>query len=99
MPLSQAEKAVSGKERPAGMRFIMLAVLIDMISIGLIIPFQLVFTCWGPMQQLFGTTAISAIAWRNIFLAGLGMLLLIELEKLLMRHLVRGETARIRAMS
>lgn len=69
------------------------------ISIGLIIPFQLAFTCWGPMQQLFGTTAISAIAWRNIFLAGLGMLLLIELEKLLMRHLVRGETARIRAMS
>lgn len=69
------------------------------ISIGLIIPFQLAFTYWGPMQKLFGTASISAVAWGIIGLAGLAILLLVELEKLLMRRLAHGETARIRAMS
>ena len=38
MSLSKTENSASGKTNSAGMRFIMLTVLIDMVSIGLIIP-------------------------------------------------------------
>ncbi len=58
-----------------------------LISIGLMLLLQLAFTYLPPMQALMGTTAISAADWGVVTLAGLAVLLLVELEKAVWRGL------------
>ncbi|MBS1225598.1 MAG: ATPase, P-type (transporting), superfamily, subfamily, partial [Proteobacteria bacterium] len=58
-------------------------------TIGLMLLLQLAFTYLPPMQQLMGTTAISAADWGIVTLAGLALLLLVELEKAVWRRLRR----------
>ena len=58
-----------------------------LISIGLMLLLQLAFTYLPPMQELMGTTAISAEDWGIVTLAGLALLLLVELEKAVWRGL------------
>lgn len=69
------------------------------ISIGLIVPCQLALTYWQPMQKLFVTADITLRCWIAILLAGVLILLVVELEKWVMRNLATGEEARIRAVS
>ena len=58
-------------------------------SIGLMLLLQFAFTYLPPMQELMGTTAISAADWGIVTLAGLALLLLVELEKAVWRGLRR----------
>ncbi len=69
-----------------GNRYILLAV-------GLLIVFQLAFTYLAPMQSLFGTAAIDAGVWVRIVLVGSSVLLLVELEKAVLRRLRPGPRA------
>lgn len=58
-----------------------------LIAIGILFIFQLGFTYLGPMQSLFGTTAIDIGIWIHILLVASSVLFLVELEKLVVRHL------------
>jgi magnesium-transporting ATPase (P-type) len=55
-------------------------------AIGLLILFQLGFTYLAPMQILFVTTAMSAEAWLRVIVVASSVLVLVELEKLLLRR-------------
>jgi magnesium-transporting ATPase (P-type) len=55
-------------------------------AIGLVLIFQLLFTYTAPMQYLFRTEPLSAIAWARIVVVGLSVLLIVELEKWLVRR-------------
>jgi len=55
-------------------------------AIGLLILFQLAFTYLGPMQALFHTVAIDAVAWLRVVAVASSVLLLVELEKLAIRR-------------
>jgi len=57
-----------------------------LIAITILIIFQLGFTYLGPMQSLFGTTAIDFQVWLRIILVSSSVLLLVELEKYFMRR-------------
>jgi magnesium-transporting ATPase (P-type) len=57
-----------------------------LIAVGVLIVFQLCFTYLGPMQVLFGTTAIDATMWVRIVLVASSVLFLVELEKAVMRR-------------
>ncbi len=57
-----------------------------LIAIGLMLLLQLVFTYLPPVQQLMGTAPISAGSWLILMLAGLAVLLLVELEKAVWRR-------------
>jgi magnesium-transporting ATPase (P-type) len=59
-------------------------------AIALLILFQLGFTYLGPMQTLFATTAISADAWLRITMVASSVLILVEIEKLLLRKYTRS---------
>jgi len=52
---------------------------------------QLAFTHLAPMQALFGTQAIDALAWAAVVGFGVLLFVLVELEKLLMRHWMAPE--------
>jgi magnesium-transporting ATPase (P-type) len=54
-------------------------------AIGLLILFQLGFTYLGPMQTLFLTTAMSIDAWLRVTVVASSVVVLVELEKLLLR--------------
>ncbi|MBF0355588.1 MAG: HAD-IC family P-type ATPase [Alphaproteobacteria bacterium] len=54
-----------------------------LISVGLMLLLQAMFTYAPPMQLFFHTQAISLEAWGQIGLAGLGLFLFIEAEKAL----------------
>ena len=54
-------------------------------AIGLLIIFQLGFTYLGPVQTLFSTTAMSIETWLRVILVASSVLVLVELEKLLLR--------------
>ncbi len=58
-------------------------------TIGLMLLLQLAFTYLPPMQQVMGTTAISPADWGIVTLAGVAVLLLVELEKAFWRGLRR----------
>ncbi|NOY16353.1 MAG: cation-transporting P-type ATPase [Gammaproteobacteria bacterium] len=58
-----------------------------LISIGVLILFQLGFTYFPPMQTLFGTTAIGFKIWVHILLITSSVLFLVELEKYVVRHM------------
>ena len=61
-----------------------------LLSIAVLVVIQLVFTYLPFMQQMFGVVALDAAAWA--FIAAFGVLLFfaIELEKLAIRLLFRG---------
>ncbi|MEN8132752.1 MAG: cation-transporting P-type ATPase [Pseudomonadota bacterium] len=63
-----------------GNRFILLAV-------GLLVLFQMGFTYLTPMQTLFGTAPIDATIWARIVLVASSVLVLVELEKAVFRHI------------
>jgi hypothetical protein len=46
---------------------------------------QLGFTYLAPMQTLFATTAMSADAWLRVIIVASSVLILVELEKWLLR--------------
>ncbi|PWC37836.1 HAD-IC family P-type ATPase [Azospirillum sp. TSO35-2] len=51
------------------------------LSIALMALLQLAFTYAPPLQALFGTAAIDATAWAAMIAVGLGLFLVVELEK------------------
>ncbi len=57
-----------------------------LIAISILIVFQLGFTYLGPMQALFGTTAIDFHMWLRILLVSSSVLFLVELEKYFVRR-------------
>ena len=57
-----------------------------LIAIGILFIFQLGFTYLGPMQSLFGTTAIDIDIWIHILLVSSSVLFLVELEKCFVRY-------------
>jgi len=61
-----------------------------LIAIGILIIFQLCFTYLAPMQSLFGTTAIDFNIWLRILFVSSSVLFLVELEKYVVRHMVRN---------
>jgi magnesium-transporting ATPase (P-type) len=62
-----------------------------LVAVAVLILFQLAFTYLGPLQALFGTAPIEAGIWVRIVLVAASVLLLVELEKGLVRrrHRVR----------
>ncbi len=57
-----------------------------LITIAILIVFQLGFTYLAPMQSLFGTAAIDFIIWLKILLVSSSVLFLVELEKYFVRR-------------
>jgi len=62
-----------------------------LISIAILIIFQLGFTYLTPMQVLFGTTAIDFTVWLYIVLIASSVLFLVELEKYVVRYKERNK--------
>ncbi len=62
------------------------------ISIGIILLFQALFTYAGPMETLFGTAPISLWDWVRIDGIGLGIFLIVELEKYVVRNFFMEKT-------
>lgn len=54
-------------------------------TIGILLVLQLAFTYFPPMHRLLGTAPISARSWMIVTLAGIAVLLLVELEKAIWR--------------
>ena len=63
-----------------------------LLAIGLLLLFQLSFTYLAPIQLLFGTAPIDAATWMRIVLVASSVLVLVELEKAVFRHIgaIRG---------
>lgn len=57
-----------------------------LLAIGLLLLLQLGFTYAAPMQALFGTTALAPRVWLQVVLIASSVLLLVELEKYLIRR-------------
>lgn len=55
-------------------------------AIGLVVLLQLVFSYWSASQGLFGLAPLSAPHWLLMLLVTSPILLLVELEKVLIRH-------------
>lgn len=64
----------------SGNRYVLIAIMILLL-------FQLAFTYFGPMQILFGTTAIEPENWLRIVLVSSSVLFLVELEKYFIRRM------------
>ena len=60
-----------------------------LIAIGILLIFQLLFTYAEPMQALFGTTGITSKTWLIIVLISSSVLFIVELEKWLIRSLMK----------
>jgi len=56
------------------------------IMVSLLLAMQLAFIYWPPLQRLFGTAALPALAWGWCLLAALALGALIEAEKWLIRR-------------
>jgi len=54
-------------------------------AIAILVAFQLAFTYLLPMQTLFGTEALAAIEWLRIILVASSVLILVEIEKVVIR--------------
>jgi len=61
-----------------------------LITIAILIIFQLGFTYFAPMQSLFGATAIDFSTWLRILLITSSVLFLVELEKYFVRRITRN---------
>ena len=59
-------------------------------TIGILLALQMAFTYFPPMQRLLGTAPMSASSWLIVTLAGVAVLLLVELEKAIWRGVRRG---------
>ena len=57
-----------------------------LITVGLMLLLQLLFTYWKPLQGLMGTMPINGLDWVIVTLAGLAVFLLVEMEKGLWRR-------------
>jgi magnesium-transporting ATPase (P-type) len=57
------------------------------IGIGAVIVLQLLFTYAPPLQELFETEAIPLRTWPQLLVGGLVFFLVVEAEKLIIRHL------------
>ncbi len=57
-----------------------------LVAIAALISLQLAFTYLGPFQALFKTAAIEPEVWPRILLMGISVLLLVELEKWVVRR-------------
>jgi len=57
-----------------------------LVAITMLVIFQLGFTYLSPLQNLFGTTAISIDMWLRIVLIASTVLFLVELEKTFLRY-------------
>ncbi len=60
-----------------------------LISIAMLVIFQLGFTYLAPMQTLFGTTAIDFNIWLRILVVASSVLFLVEIEKYVIRRIER----------
>ena len=60
-----------------------------LLTIGILILFQLLFTYLPLMQRLFGTQPLGLLEWGWIGLFGLALLLLMELEKVILNLIFR----------
>lgn len=58
---------------------------VALYTTGGLVLLQLAFTYAAPLQSLFRTVALDALAWVLILVLGLAMFLLVELEKWLLR--------------
>ena len=65
-----------------------------LLAIGLLVGCQALFTYLPAMQALFGSAALDAAAWLRILGFGVAVLFVVELEKALMRALIRGRQRR-----
>jgi len=65
-----------------------------LFAVGILVLFQLAFTYLGPMQTLFGTASISPGIWGRIVLVASTVLVLVELEKAVVRRRLAGTTGR-----
>ncbi len=63
-------------------------------AVILITVFQIAFTYWQPMQEIFGTVAISGHTWRTIVAVASSVLILVEVEKFSIRFFTRKSTGR-----
>ncbi len=62
-----------------------------MIAIATLLIFQVLFTYWPPMQQIFATAALSIDEWGKIVLVASSVLFVVELEKWLIRCWLRRQ--------
>ncbi len=60
-----------------------------LIAIVVLLVFQLGFTYWSPLQLLFGTAALTLETWAVAAVVAASVFVLVELEKVLLRKLVR----------
>ena len=60
-----------------------------LISVALVIIFQILFTYFGPLQSIMGSTAITAKDWLKIVLIASSVLWIVEIEKWVMSRLER----------
>ena len=63
-----------------------------LITIELMLLLQLAFTYFPPMQRLMGAAPMSVGNWISVILAGVAVLLLVELEKAVWRRLRNAAT-------
>ena len=54
------------------------------VMVLLVAALQLAFSCWPPLQALFGTASPDARGWALVIAAGLAVMLLVEMEKWLL---------------
>ncbi|MDT8281584.1 MAG: cation-transporting P-type ATPase [Gammaproteobacteria bacterium] len=64
-----------------------------LISIAVLVVFQLAFTYFAPMQFLFSTAAIEIEVWLRILLVSSSVLFLVELEKYFIRSMIAAKKA------
>lgn len=57
-----------------------------LIAIGVLVILQMLFTYAGPLQFLFATEAMDASAWLRIVLFGIVLMLIVEVEKAVLRR-------------
>jgi len=64
------------------------------LAVLLLIAFQMAFTYWQPMQVLFGTVDIDADTWRMMAAVASSVLILVEIEKFIIRLFMSKPTAK-----
>jgi magnesium-transporting ATPase (P-type) len=57
-----------------------------LISVVLVISFQMLFTYWAPFQYLFETRPLALIDWAEIVAVASSVLFVVEIEKAIMRR-------------
>jgi magnesium-transporting ATPase (P-type) len=68
-----------------------------LMSIAAVALFQVLFVYTAPFQQMFESRALTAETWNRIWLLGLGLFIVVELEKYLRRTLLSDKKAHTKA--